>query len=289
MPIVKIISRLLAALPRAAALRFGRFCGWIFGSLVRHHRRDALAALSRSFPELSRGEILRIADRMYANLGMSAIETLRLPYSSVAEIERIVEWKGLEHVERALEQGRGVLVLTAHLDNWELFSILAPRFFPTRCYVIAKDIKSRFGQHYVDWNRKVFGLNILPAKKSYRLCLRALKDNAVIGFVIDQNMIRREGEFVQFFGQPACTTLGLAHLAARTGAPVLPAIPVRKPGGLHEITILPPLDPPAGSEQAALIAATQRYTDVIESAIREHPDQWIWIHRRWKTTDKDVC
>lgn len=286
MPLVKIISRLCATLPLAWALALGRFLGWVWGSVVRHRRSYAISALQTSFPEKSKSEIKRIVNRMYANLGMNIIETLRLPHASAAYFEDKIEIVGRVNVERARQRGRGVLMLCAHLDNWELVSIVSPRYLDTRASVVVKKIKSRIGADLMLWIRQRYGLNLFGAKRSYREILRTLKNNEVIGFVIDQNMIGREGEFVEFFGRPACTTLGLAHLAAQSGAPIVPVIPVRKSHGRHIVKFLDPIDPPASKDRAELLRATQGYTRIIEDAIRENPDQWLWIHRRWKTQPK---
>lgn len=281
--LLKLVSKSLAALPVPLAVALGRGVGLIFGSVVRHHRKDAQDALERSFPEKSPREIRSILQKMYSNLGIVAVETLRLPYVSEDYLQKHIEWKGRNNLEEALKEGRGALVMTGHLDNWELVSAISPKELEVPAAVVAKEIKGGVAQTFMEWLRSRYGLRILPAKKSYRKCLEALKRNELLGFVIDQNMIDREGEFVDFFGRPASTTLGLAHLASRSGAPVVPVIPVRTKGGYHEITFLPPLDPPASSDKKDLVAATQEYTRIIENAIRDNPDQWIWIHRRWKT------
>lgn len=283
MPVLELISRLIALLPHSAALRLGRLLGWIFGSVVRHHRADAVDALRRALPDRSEADRRRILKNMYAKLGMSMVETIRLPYRREEYKQNYVEWEGMDNLHAARESGKGALLLSAHLDNWELLLMLAPEALGAKTSVIAKKIKTRIGQQYMDRNRRLFGTEMLPAKNSYRKCLKALRNNEIVVFVLDQNMIRREGEFVDFFGRPACTTLGLAHLAARTGAPIVPVFPKRLPGGHHCVQVLPALDPPPSAEKDDLIAATQLYTRLIEEAIRDEPDQWIWIHRRWKT------
>jgi len=283
MLIVRFISRLISLLPHSAALALGRRLGWVFGSVVRHHRADALDALRRAFPDHSEDAVRKILRDMYSNLGMSMVEAVRLPYQHREYKDRYIEWMGMGNLHAARERGKGVLVLSAHLDNWELLLMLAPEALGAKTSVIAKEIKTKLGQQYMDRNRRLFGTEMLPAKNSYRQCLKALRNNEIVVFVLDQNMIRREGEFVDFFGRPACTTLGLAHLAARTGAPIVPVFPRRLPGGYHQVDILPALDPPSCADKQELIAATQEYTRLIEEAIRAAPDQWIWIHRRWKT------
>ncbi len=286
MPLVKIISRLCAALPLEWALALGRFVGWVWGSLVRHRRSYAISALNQSFPDKSPSEIKRIVNLMYANLGMNIIETLRLPYERESHPDDILEIVGKENFDIAREKGRGVLLLCAHLDNWELVSVYSPIYLDARVSVVVKKIKSKIGADLMLWLRQRNGLKLIGAKRSYREILKTLKNNEVIGFVIDQNMTGREGEFVEFFGRPACTTLGLAHLAAQSGAAIVPVIPARRPKGRHTIKMLPPIDPPPSKDRDDLLDATQGYTKIIEEAIRDNPDQWLWIHRRWKTRPK---
>ncbi len=278
------LSRGVAGLPLGSALAFGRGLGWVFGSLIRYHRRDAREALKRSFPEMTPAAIEKIIRSMYSHLGMNIIESARMASLKDSYVKQHIRCTGTEIVEKVLSEGRGALALTAHVGNWEIASALLPRILGIKMSIVAKPIKGRGLDSYVRETRSRFGLQILSAKGSYRDCLRALRENQLIGFVLDQNMIRREGEFVEFFGRPACTTLGLAHLAARTGAPVIPIFARRYDTASHEIKIYPPLEPPRDKERESLIEATKKYTAFIEQVIRRHPEQWIWIHRRWRTT-----
>lgn len=282
--VLRGVSRGIAALPLSDALAFGRFLGWLYGSVVRYHRSDALAEFKRVFPETSDRDVRKAIDRMYAHLGMNVVESLRLIAPSETYLNAYVQWEGKEHVQQALEQGRGVLLLTGHLGNWELLASLASRVFGRPFSIIAKPIKGKAFQRYLEETRGRFGMRVLPAKGSYRECFRALKRNEMIGFVLDQNMIRREGVFVDFLGRPACTTPGLAHLAVRTGAVVVPAFARRVGQDRHRAEFLPPMDPPADDSEKALTEATARYTALIEQKVREIPEQWIWLHRRWRTT-----
>jgi len=279
--LLKRLSAWVSRMPLERALRVGRFCGWIYGSVLRYHRRDALQALARSFPDLSPAERRRLLDRVYANQGMTAVETLRFCRSDDGIGERI-KVINPEIAEQVLAGGRGALALTAHTGNWEAMGgYFAWKGIPLT--IIAKLIKNpRINQYVVDTRRR-FGLEIVPPRGAYRACLRKLKQGGAVGFMIDQNMIRTEGVFVDFFGHPACTTSGLAHLAASSGAPIIPIFSRRLGRGRHEIVLLPPLDPPRDREPETLREATQAYTRIVEDFIRQHPDQWIWMHRRWRT------
>lgn len=256
--------------------------GAIIGSVFRYRRRDALEALRLAFPEKTRAELRRIVRRMYANLALNAVEMLRIEKEAEQYRRGAIAWSGRDYLDRALQERKGALLLSAHTGNWELCGTLLPAVgYPAN--IVAKNIKNRGLNERIVRLRRQFGLTVLPARGSYRACLRALKRNDILVFVLDQNMTRNEGVFVDFFGRPACTTPGLAHLAAVSGAPVLPLFAERLDDSRHCLHVGPPLAPPRDRGEAALTEATQRYTRVIEDFVRARPEQWIWIHRRWKT------
>ncbi len=283
--LLRMLSHGLALLPLSWALVVGRGLGWVMGHVVRHHRADALDALARSMPELSPTEVRRAVNRMYAHLGMTIVECARLIRANRTYASTCMEWIHQERLDHALKEG-GVLALSAHCGNWELAPVVAPVVLGCSVDAITKPIKGRALQRYMAETRGRFGLGNLPSKGAYREILRRLRQGHLIGFVLDQNMIDREGVFVDFFGRPACTTPGLAHLSAATGCPVVPIFAERLPDGRHRVHVLEAMEPPPDKEEATLTAYTQRYTRLIEDFVREHPEQWIWLHRRWKTTPK---
>lgn len=277
-----MVSEIVSALPVGLSNAVARGAAALIGSVFRFRRRDAAAALRLAFPEIPPAEARRILRRMYANLALNAVEMLRLQKGGANYLQSATEWAGREHLDRARAEGRGVLLLSAHTGNWELGITALPALgYPAS--VVVKNIKNRGLNERIVRLRRQFGLNVLPARGAYRACLRALKRNEILGFVLDQNMTRDEGVFVEFFGRPACTTPGLAHLAAVSGAPVVPVFMERVDSRRHRFNLSPALPPPRDRSEAALTEATQLYTRVIEDFIRAHPDQWIWIHRRWKT------
>jgi KDO2-lipid IV(A) lauroyltransferase len=280
--ILSAIAAFFSCLPLGAALAIGRRLGWVYGSVIRYHRQDAIDSLTRAFPEKPQYEILEIVRRMYANLGMNLAEVFRLGKVTDEFLRENIEFEDGEHVRAALLRNRGAVILTGHLGNWDLLAAIAPRLgYPLT--VISKDIKNKGLNEYWMNIRQRFGVKFVPAHNSYRACLTALKKNELIGFILDQNMIKTEGVFVDFFGKTACTTPGLAYMSAQSGAPVVPVFMIRRENGRHLVKVLPLLDPPPNREPETIREFTQRYTKIIEDIIREYPDQWIWIHRRWKT------
>lgn len=274
--------RFMSSLSLPRAMAFGRGLGWMYGSVIRYHRPDAIAALKRSFPKKSGDEIDGLVNRMYANLGMNLVEVARLAGGRPDELEKRVTVEGVEYAREAHAQGKGILILTAHLGNWDLLGMYTPKLgYPLT--IISKNVKDPAVNEMWMNLRKEYGVNIVPAHNSYRDCLRVLRRNELLGFILDQNRPRDEGIFVDFFGRPASTTPGLAYLAAQTKAPVLPVFIERTGPTTHTIHAYPALPPPPNRDQPAIHDATQQYTRIIEDEIRKYPDQWTWIHRRWKT------
>ncbi len=260
----------------------GRVVGFVFGDVLRHHRDDAMEALERSMPALSPRACKRIVRDMYRLQGINFMEFIWYASHGIDTVAQAVEVVGMEHVDKAMERGKGVLVLTAHVGNFELMPMASVAFGHTLS-VIVKRIKNDAVNQVIENLRTHEGLTFLSTKHAYRDCLKALRRNEIVGMIIDQNMTRNEGVFVDFFGKPACTSPGLAFMAAQSQAPVVPAFIYRKPDGSYRLKVHPMLEPPADRKPETIHAATQLYTKVIEDAVREAPEQWIWMHRRWKT------
>jgi len=279
--LLKLLVKFLALLPHDVAMAIGRRLGALVGALIPKQRVQAIAELTRCFPEKTPAEIRAMTRRMFENQGMNQVELFRWIGGRDAEISRKISMKGEEVARAALARGKGAAVLTAHIGNFDLMGLWAAQRFPMT--IVSKDLKHAGLNKFWMEARRRFSLNIVGAHNSYRACLRVLKDNGCLGFILDQNMIRTEGIFVDFFGKPACTTPGLAVLAAHAGAPVVPVFIVRLDDGRHEVHVLPALEPPEDRKPESIAKATQVYTKVIEDFIRQYPEQWIWMHRRWRT------
>ena len=279
--LVNLLARSLARMSRPAMLRLGARLGWFYGHVIRHRRTEALAALRRSLPELSPTEAVTALDGMYRNLTLNLLEILRMYGGTVEELDQLMTIEGEDIVKAALQQGHGAMILTAHVGNFDLLAMFAAhRRYPLT--IISKKLKNAAVNQIWSSLRERFGVNILFAHNAARGCLKALRANGLVGFLLDQNRPHDQGVFVQFFGRPACTTPGLAILSSQARAPVIPVFLSRRTDGTHHLQVQPLIEPPPDREPATILRYTQLYATITERAIRQHPDQWTWIHRRWK-------
>lgn len=281
-PLLRLVSTRLSAMPYDRLLKRGAHFGWWMGSVLRFRRGVAMQALARSFPEKTRAEQLQIIKAMYRNMGMNLAESLRMDTVGPEFMQAHVDSLESERFLEVYRQNRGVVALTAHVGNFDLMC-LASGMAGIPLTIISKQIKPRALNDYWMAARTRYGLKVVPHHNSARACLRVLRDRGVLGFVFDQNIKRHEGVFVNFFGRPACSSPGLAVLASQAQAPVVPIFIIRKPDGNHKVIVKDPLEPPPDRRPDTVLDATQRYTTIIEDIVRTYPEQWLWIHRRWKT------
>src|SRR5206468_7125650 len=189
---------------------------------------------------------------------------------------------GVEHLKDAMAKHGRVLVLTAHLGNWELLA-LAHKLTGIPTTVVMRPLDATWLDMLADRLRQRSGIELVDKRNALRPVLGALHRGRMVALLLDQNASRREGIFVSFFGRLASTSKSLAVLAVRTRTPVVPIF-IRREGRHHRVTIHPPLDPPAVNDvERAVVELTMRCTAAIEAAISEVPEQWLWAHNRWRT------
>ena len=284
--IIQALTRVFSGLSSKGAQKAGRAIAWLLGSVMCFRRVEVLEAIRRSFPEKPPSFAPSVAKGMYAHLGALLVEFLRISAVTPEKLSRDVIFTDFEKIDSILIQGRGLIALTAHIGNFELLAMVSA-FKGVPLTIITKKLKPGWLNDWWVETRSRFGLRVLPSRNSFLDCLGVLGNNGVLAFVLDQNMNKYRGIFVDFFGRPACTSPGLAILSARSGAPVLPAFITREGDGRHKVHILDPLPSPRGTGKDMIRAATQQYTTIIEQFIRAHPDQWIWLHRRWRTQPEE--
>jgi KDO2-lipid IV(A) lauroyltransferase len=281
--VIAALFKLLGLIPRKWALGLGATLGQIMFLADKKHREIALNNLSHAFRHKKNPyEIRLVARQAFKNLGQIPFEigwSLRLNKKDFCKHFYI---DGLTNLRVAYEKGKGVLVLTAHLGNWELLSIIGAMIgYPTSIVVRPLD----FGplEEFFGKVRTRLGGKLIPRRYGMRAVLKSLAQRHMVGLLMDQNVDWYEGVFVDFFGRLACTNKGLALLALNTEAPVVPMFLLRDQAGLKaEIGPELPLVK-TGDKINDVEVNTQQYTKVIESFIRRYPDQWFWLHQRWKT------
>jgi KDO2-lipid IV(A) lauroyltransferase len=256
---------------------------FLFYHLGTKNRIIALHNLMRSFPEKDTKEIVNLAKGVYRHFAIVVAEFFNIPYISRKNIHEWVDVDGMEHAQRVLAQRKGVLSIVAHFGNWELFAIAIPMFFKPM-YIVYRPLDNKVIDNIVESVRTKEGNELIPKGGSGKRIMELLKENEIIGILSDQNVSNREGVFVDFFGRTACTGVGLAVMAMRSGAPVVPVFMARQKTGKYKLIIKPPIEAVCTDDyEADLVVNTQRFTKIIEEIVREYPEQWFWFHQRWKT------
>lgn len=281
-------SLIINLLPENSSLWMGRRLGNVMYYLDLEHRKIALQNLHIAFGhEKSEGEIRSIAKRNLQNLGMMAIEFFRLPKMNVEAFQGKVNIEGLEIYKKALNNKKGILLLLSHFGNWELMGLMS-KFLGSSIAVIARPMKkNKRVDRLVTQIRNGTGLEVISTEKASRKVMRVLSQNRMVGILIDQRAKRSEGIWVDFFGKKAPSTPALAVLAMRTGAPVLPVFMVRNGYRKHRLLIKEPLQlADTGNIKKDVETNTQLMNQTLESMIRQYPDQWFWVHRRWERKKK---
>ena len=278
------LAQLLAAgvrsLPRRASLAAGRLLGDLAGALGLR-RRVAEENLARAFPEKSAAEREGILRAHYRELGLVCVEYCRMPELVRAPDGRVVaEARGMEHLERAQREGRGAILLTGHFGNFELLGAWLGRRHPVD-FVVQPLSNPGVERMLAGW-RTGAGVGQIPRGSALRRVFESLRANRWVAMVADQDA-RERGVFVPFFGVPASTPVGPAEIALRAGAPIVMGFDVRRPDGRHELEVDAPLPQPAESDPDAALRLTAAHTARLEARVRERPEAWFWLHRRWKT------
>ena len=266
-----------------------------FGQLLYHlfpYRRGiVLGNFRRVFGDvLPEDEILRLAQAYYAHYVRFLMEFIRLPLMSAKRRQAWIRVENIESPLRAQQQGKGLLLLTGHFGNFEVATVAGIGQFPQyrgRFHFVRRALKPRWLNDFVTRRFRRAGFGTLPKRGSLDTILDLLSHGAAIVYVFDQHADKRDGITVDFFGHPAGTFKSVALLALTTGAPVIPAYSWREPDGNHVLRFEEPL-PLIECEEIneAIRRNTQAYNAALERMLLRHPEQWIWMHRRWKVATK---
>lgn len=280
---VLAMARGLGGISEQQSQRLGAAVGALMRRISPRHYRIVMANLRLAFgPERSGRELHAIARACYLHLGKCLMEFIRLPRMGREEVKRVVELRGVEHLEAARVRGEGAILLTGHLGNWEMVGArLAAEGYPVAA--IARAQRDSTLTDYILKTREATGMKIYHRESAVRASLLALRSNEFVGMLMDQNA-GCDGVFVDFFGHLASTAPGAAVFALKTEAPVLPVFGYRKPDDTHVATVDAPVPLiRTGDRPRDVLENTARYTKIVEDKIRAHPAQWFWLHKRWKS------
>jgi len=277
-------------LPLSLALLLGSFLGSLAYFLWRPRTAIALANLNLAWEgKKSEAQLRQIARRMYQNFGKGLIEFLRLPLITQKNLNDYVSFEGMNHLEKARDQGRGVFLLSAHLGNWEMLTAaMSLRGIPTN--MLVKKIRNVRIDRFINGIRRQSGVNPINKQDGAGEMLRVLRNNEMVAFVLDQHAIGSEGVRVKFFDQEVSTYKSLAMLARRYKVPIVPLFIIRERRGFHRVVAEPALTLCKGKTiHDSILDDTQQCIHVLERFIRMYPEQWIWLHRRWKPINQQAC
>ncbi len=279
-PFIKILGMFPRPLARAAGIGLARVVYLLHVRL----RQVGMRNLALAFPEETEIQRARILRGEFASLGRQLAEVCHFPKYTRENVEQVVVYDGLENYERAHARGRGVLFLTAHFGGWEL-SAFTHSLHGHWMHVVSRAMDNVYLDRLIRQYRTMHGNQTVDKDDFVRGLLAAMKAGEVVGILMDTNMTPPQGIFVDFFGIPACTASGLARIALRTDAAVVPTFTIWDAElGKYRLRFDPAVElVRTGDLEADIKANTQRFTSIIEEYVRKYPEQWLWVHRRWKT------
>jgi KDO2-lipid IV(A) lauroyltransferase len=274
----------LGLLPRGAARAVGAAFASAAYRIRTPLRRAALFNLQLAFPEMSEASREKIVRGMIRQIGWMAGEFSQFPKYTPENISKIVEIDGAENFDCAQRRGKGVLFLTGHMSAWEL-APFAHELYGHPLHFLVRPVANSRVDALINCYRCLSGNRPIEKNRSARAILKVLAEGGTVGILADTNTSLEEGVFADFFGIPASTTSGLARIALRTDAAVIPGFLVWNASqNKYRLQFAPALElTRTGDEEVDVRKNTSLFTSVIEAYVREHPDQWLWVHKRWKT------
>ena len=278
-----MISQFVLLLPRKFALNLGALLGDLMFFFSHKEKARAVRNLSIAFgTEKSPKDILDICRKCFRNLGKGLIEFLQLPKLTPENLSDLVTFDGRDNVDEILKKGKGVIIITAHLGNWELVGASFP-LCGYKSNTIVRPMKLQQLDEWVNRRREGTGLKCIGRGASIKSALQCLKRNEILGILADVDT-KVDGVFVDFFGRSAYTPRGPVSIVLKTGCDLLPAFIIRQKDNTHRLIVEKPIELKiTGDIEEDVRYNTAVFTKIIESYVRKYPEQWIWIHDRWKT------
>jgi KDO2-lipid IV(A) lauroyltransferase len=286
---IKVLLVVIRVLPRKVSMQMATGLGTLAFWLIKEERLKTISNLTVAYgEEKSATEIAAMAREVWVNLGKSGVEfAIKMGQDDPDDFFKDLEVRGIEYLQEAIQHGKGGLALISHMGCWEGTAMGVPTL-GIPAYAIGKRLGNEKLNKLLFESRGKKGVPTLARGSSYKTILRILRENNIIGILIDQDTDVR-GVFVDFYGKPAHTPIGAAMLAMDSGAPVLPMFYLKKPDDTYEFIIekeIPLVK--TGNRKQDMEENTRRFHEVIEKYIKLYPTQWVWMHNRWKTTPEMV-
>ena len=282
-----LLVKFIGALPRPLARRIAAPTVRVLLAMLPRLRKIAMFNLRLAFPDWTDARRNETLHQMTRYLAWQAVEFARFPKYNRTNIERVIEIEGHDNFLEAQRKGKGVLILTGHIGAWELSSF-AHAIYGFPMHYLARPLDNPRLDAFVNRYRGLSGNQPIYKNESARAALKTLHGGGIVGILADQNTLPEEGAFVEFFGKTACTTTGIARLALHTGAAVVPGcaywdVATEK----YKLRFEPAVDVvETGDGERDVVENTQRFARITENIIRKFPEQWVWVHARWKTRPK---
>ncbi|MBU1084706.1 MAG: lysophospholipid acyltransferase family protein [Candidatus Omnitrophota bacterium] len=284
----KILFCIIGFIPRRISVFLSDHLGRGAFKLLKKHREIAVSNLKDGFG-CDDKECLRIAEDVFRNVAKNGADWIKFLSYSKEDIGRLVtEIEGIDNLDRAISEGKGVILLASHFGNWELLSAYLYSHGYTGA-IIAKRIYFPKYDKLINRLRKRFGAKVVYRDESPKKLLRILKSGGMLGILADQDVDSVESIFVDFFGKPASTPVAPVKIGMVTGANLVPAFMLRKKDDTYKLIIEKAISlVPRDDKNSDIERYTQEWTAILEKYVKKYPDQWVWMHRRWKTCPQSV-
>ena len=274
---------LFAAIPKNILCFWGKILGALIYYLDMPHRRIVTRNLNFAYPEWADEEIRKVSRRIFQNLGFTILEILQMAFFSKEDFLENIRIRGEEHLLNAVDGGKGVIIISAHLGNWEAASLFSACYFGYPATSVARKIESGIINRWLFKLRTRFGNSVIDKEGALPEMMQTLRSGKILALMIDQGTTKSEGVELLFYGKKVTVTPAAAMLALRCKSPVLPVFCIREEDQNLTIIIEPPVQLVRTKDlRDDLRTNSQIMTDEIENAVRRYPDQWLWLHKRWK-------
>lgn len=282
--LIYTLVRLMSLIPFHTGQMLGQIIGKAFVRVPMNRTKTSLNNLRHAFGDcMTMAEIEKLNKLVMVHFGKMFFEVPHIIRLTHLNLGKYVVFQGEENLLASMDKGKGAFILTGHFGNWELMSAAVTLHFAFKCAIVVRPIDFSPADRMISDLRTRCGVKIIPKKRSIRRVIRAVRQNTLVGILLDQNVDWYEGVFVRFLGRPACTNKGLALMAMKTQAPVIPVFSVRQADGKYRIIFEKEIDLiRTGDKTRDVEENTAAFTRIIEKYIRQYPDHWFWFHKRWK-------